>query len=152
MKNDAIYVRALTTSDLASVSEIDATITGRERKDLWAKRFDAYEVGIRPPWACLVAEFRGRIVGFLFGWASGWEFGIPGQVGWIDIIGVDPMHRGKDVGRALVNSFIENAQQRRGIEQVFTLVDPNDPGINGFFSSLGFVAGNMRQLQKRIAS
>jgi len=150
MTNDSIHIRMLTQDDLSAVIEIDTRITGEERKDLWTKRFDAYQGGIRPPWACLVAEHRGHIVGFLFGWASGWEFGIPGEVGWIDIIGVDPVYRGKQVGRALVERFIENAQDRRNIDQVFTLVNPEDPVINGFFSSLGFKPGRMRHLVRQV--
>jgi GNAT superfamily N-acetyltransferase len=152
MKEDSIYVRQLTKDDLSAVSKIDAQITGKERKDLWAHRFDAYAGGIRPPWACLVAEQRGHVVGFLFGWSSGWEFGIAGEVGWIDILGVDPVYRGKQVGRALVERFIENAQQRRAIEQVFTLVDVDNAGLNGFFASLGFTPGKMKHLQKRTVS
>jgi GNAT superfamily N-acetyltransferase len=61
------------------------------------------------------------------------------------------VYRGKGIGRALVESFIENAQERRGIEQIFTLVDPDDAEINQFFTSLGFTPGKMKHLQKRIA-
>ena len=149
MGREAIHIRKLTTDDLAAVTRIDEKITGKERRDLWAKRLDAYE-GIRPPWACLVAESDNRVVGFIFWWTSGWEFGIRGEVGWIDILGVDPVYRGKGIGRALVESFIENAQWRRGIEQIFTLVDPDDSEINHFFTSLGFTPGKMKHLQKRI--
>jgi ribosomal protein S18 acetylase RimI-like enzyme len=151
MRSHDIHVRRLTSSDLADVTRIDATITGKERKDLWTKRFDAYE-GIRPPWACLVAEYDGHVAGFVFGWTSGWEFGIPGEVGWIDIIGVDPVFRGKGIGRALVDQFVEEAQERRGIKRIFTLVNPADPEINGFFGSMGFAPGDMRQLQKQIVA
>jgi GNAT superfamily N-acetyltransferase len=150
MGRQAIHIRKLTTDDLEAVTRIDEKITGKDRRDFWAKRLDAYE-GIRPPWACLVAEYDYRVVGFIFGWTSGWEFGIRGEVGWIDIIGVDPVYRGKGIGRALVESFIENAQERRGIEQIFPLVDPDDSEINQFFTSLGFTPGKMRHMQKRIA-
>jgi GNAT superfamily N-acetyltransferase len=149
MPRDSIHIRRLTADDLAAVTRIDEKITGQERKELWTKRLDAYE-GIRPPWACLVAEYDGRVVGFVFGWTSGWEFGIRGEVGWIDIIGVDPVYRGKGIGRALLESFIENARERRGIEQIFTLVDPDDAEINQFFTSLGFTPGKMKHLHRRI--
>lgn len=151
MTNDSIDIRVLTQNDLAAVIEIDTRITGQERTDLWTKRFDAYQGGIRPPWGCLVAVQGTHVIGFLFGWASGSEFGIPGEVGWIDIIGVDPVYRGKKVGRALVERFIENAQDRRAIQQVFTLIDFEDSEINGFFSSLGFKPGKMRHLVRHVA-
>jgi GNAT superfamily N-acetyltransferase len=150
MQTHVIHVRRLTGNDLGPISEIDARITGMDRRELWAKRFDAYE-GIRPPWACLVAEYDGRVVGFLFGWTSGWEFGIPGEVGWVDIIGVDPVYRGKAIGRALVEGFVEEAQERRGIKRIFTLVDASDPGISGFFTALGFSPGELKHLQRSVA-
>ena len=49
-----------------------------------------------------------------------------------------------------VENFIRNAQERRGIEQIFPLVDPVDPEINQFFTSLGFTPGKMKHLQRRI--
>jgi hypothetical protein len=38
----------------------------------------------------LVAEGGNRVAGFLLGRAGELEFGLPGTVAWIEIIGVDP--------------------------------------------------------------
>ncbi|GAG50366.1 unnamed protein product, partial [marine sediment metagenome] len=35
----------------------------------------------------LVAEMEGKGVGFILGDASGWEYGVPENIGWIDTIG-----------------------------------------------------------------
>ena len=66
MGREAIHIRKLTTDDLAAVSRIDEKITGKDRRDLWVKRLDAYE-GIRPPWACLV------VCGPTYQHTSGWK-------------------------------------------------------------------------------
>ncbi|MEM2107785.1 MAG: GNAT family N-acetyltransferase [Candidatus Bathyarchaeia archaeon] len=50
----------------------------------------------------------GKVVGFMMGYVSGWEFGVPDTVGWIDTLGVDPAYQRRGVGRALFNALIEN--------------------------------------------
>jgi hypothetical protein len=38
----------------------------------------------RSPIASLVAETEGQVVGFILGDASGWEYSVPENIGWID--------------------------------------------------------------------
>ena len=94
MAEKAVSIRRLERDDFTAVVAIDERITGHPRHDYWRDRFETAE-SIRPPWASMVAELDGRVVGFLLGWSSGWEFGIRGSVGWIDVIGVDPPYRGR---------------------------------------------------------
>jgi ribosomal protein S18 acetylase RimI-like enzyme len=143
-----VFIRRLERDDFTAVVAIDERITGHPRHDYWRDRFETAE-SIRPPWASLVAELDGRVVGFLLGWSSGWEFGIRGSVGWIDVIGVDPPYRGRGVGRALVRAFAEGAQELRNIETIFTLVDSGDSQIREFFGRLGFTPGKMLHLERR---
>ncbi len=49
----------------------------------------------RSPIALLIVEMDGKVIGFIIGDASGWEYGVPEQVGWIDTIGVDPAYQRK---------------------------------------------------------
>jgi hypothetical protein len=41
----------------------------------------------------LEGENGGKVVGFILGDTSGWEYGVPNTVGWIDTIGVLPITR-----------------------------------------------------------
>ena len=148
MAGKAVSIRHLERDDFAAVVAIDERITGHLRHDYWRDRFETAE-SLRPPWASLVAEMDGRVVGFLLGWSSGWEFGIRGAVGWIDVIGVDPPYRGRGVGRALVDAFSTSAKELRDIENIFTLVDPGDAQIREFFAHLDFTPGKMLHLERR---
>lgn len=147
MARKAVEIRELRKDDLEAVMRIDELVRGLPRRDYWDRRFINAE-GI-PPWASLVAEADGGMVGFLFGWTSIWDFGVRDEVGWIDVIGVHPAYRFRGIGRALVNEFNRLAKDRRRIERVFTLVDPEETETTGFFSRLGFARGKLIQMQKR---
>jgi ribosomal protein S18 acetylase RimI-like enzyme len=65
------------------------------------KRIEISEA-IRPHWASLVAEVDNCVVGFVLGRAGEFEFGLPGTIAWIEIIGVDPAYRGQGIAQELV--------------------------------------------------
>lgn len=144
----AIDIRNLGRDDLASIVDIEERVTGIARKDYWEKRIEISEA-IRPHWASLVAELDGRVVGFLLGRAGEHEFGLPGTVAWIEIVGVDPAFRGRGIGRALLERFTASAEDH-GIEMIFTLVENGRTEMKEFFSRLGFAQGKMIHFQKEI--
>ena len=139
-------IRELRKNDLEAVMEIDVLIRGVSRPRYWERRFINAE-GI-PPWASLVAEVDNRMVGFLFGWSSMWDFGVRDEVGWIDVIGIHPAYRLRGIGRALVNEFNRLAKDRRKVERVFTLVDPEEAETTGFFAQIGFARGKLIHMQR----
>ncbi len=143
----SVGIRELKKDDFQAIMEIDKLVRGLSRPEYWSRRFMNAE-GL-PPWASLVAEADGRVVGFLLGWSSMWDFGVRDEVGWIDVIGVHPQYRLRGIGRALVDEFDRLAKDRRGIEKVFTLVDPAETETSGFFSRLGFAHGKLIQMQRR---
>ena len=104
----AIYLRDLMKEDLAAIIDIEERVTGVARPEYWAARIEISEA-IRPHWASLVAEVDNRVVGFILGRAGELEFGLPGTVGWIEIIGVDPAYRGQGIARRLVDRIAELA-------------------------------------------
>ena len=145
MQRKAIEIRALRRSDLQAVTEIDEIIRGFSRPDYWRGRFESAESAA--PWASLVAELDNRVVGFVFGWSGSWEFGVPGEIGWIDIIGVHPVYRRHGIGRALVNEFKRLAKEMRKVEKVFTLVDPEEIQTANFFAHIGFARGKLIHME-----
>src|SRR3990170_736070 len=145
-----IFIRNLRKEDLPAIVDIEDRTTGVARRAYWEARIEISEA-IRPHWASLVAEVDNRVVGFILGRAGELEFGLPGTVGWIEIIGVDPAYRGQGIARRLVDRFSESAEDH-GIRNIFTLVDHANSEMVGFFSRLGFVQGQMLHFQKQVAA
>lgn len=54
------------------------------------------------------------------------------------LIAVDPQHRGKGIGRALLDAFIAGAKSR-GAERVFLEMRENNPAVT-LYESVGFAA------------
>jgi len=158
-----VKIRVLDESDLDAVVEIDRRVLGKDRRAFW-KRKIAY-AGIYPRPA-LVAEFEGKIVGFILGYVSGWEFGVPDTVGWIDTLGVDPAYQRRGIGRALFNALIEifkrsgreetpeakEAEKREveGVNVVYTLTSWNDWDLLQFYHAMGFKKGEILNLELKI--
>ena len=142
-----IHIRNLDKDDLSSIANIEERLTGVARPGYWEKRIEISEA-IRPHWASLVAEVNSQVVGFILGRAGELEFGLPGTVAWIEIIGVDPAYRGQGIGRALLEKFTASAEEH-AIKTIFTLIDSNS-NMKDFFARLGFAHGKMLHFQKEI--
>jgi len=163
MMLDKVKIRVLDESDLDAVVKIDKNVLGKERRAFW-KRKIAY-AGIYPRPA-LVAEFEGKVVGFILGYVSGWEFGVPDTVGWIDTLGVDPAYQRRGIGRELFNALIEifkrsgreetleakkaEKQKVEGVNVVYTLASWIDSDLLQFYHAMGFKKGEMLNLQLKI--
>src|SRR4030065_1200281 len=157
MMLDKAKMRVLDESDLDAVVEIDKNVLGKERRAFW-KRKIAY-AGIYPRPA-LVAEFEGKVVGFILGYVSGWEFGVPDTCGWIDTLGVDPAFQRRGIGRTLFNALIEifrksgrqesfetAEREVEGVNIVYTLASWNDWDLLQFYHSMGLKKGEMVSLE-----
>ena len=86
-------IRAMNHSDIDRIVEIDTKVLGNSRPEYWEFKVEMVEKG--SPMSSLVAEIDGRVVGFVIGDASGWEYGVPENIGWIDTIGMDPEYQKK---------------------------------------------------------
>jgi len=144
-----VYVRNLEKRDVSAIVDMEERQTGVARPDFWEKRIEISEA-IRPHWASLVVEIDNRVVGFLLGRAGEFEFGLPGTVAWIEIIGVDPVYRHQGAARALIEKFSESAEDH-GIRTIFTLITSNQTELQQFFSRLGFIHGKMLHYQKELS-
>ena len=158
-----VNIRVLDENDLDAVVRIDKKVLGRERRAFW-KRKVAY-AGIFPRPA-LVAEVGGKVVGFILGYVSGWELGIPDTVGWIDTLGVDPAFQRRGIGTALFKALIEsfkrsgkekmpeaNDMKKRkieGVNIVYALARWKDWDLLQFYHAMGFKRGEMLNLELNI--
>ena len=148
MEGDFLFgvkTRPLAISDLDAIVEIDRKVLGQVRRDFWRKEIELPNP--RYPVSGLVAEFEGKVIGFIVGEVSGWEFGIPETVGWISTIGVDPDYQHKGVARELSREFIKNLKSI-GVSVVYTLVNWSDWDLLKFFRAMGFTReGEMINLE-----
>ena len=76
-------------------------------------------------------------MGFILGDVSGWEFGVPETIGWIDTIGIDPAYQKKGLATALARELIQNLKAL-GVKTIYTLVSWNDWDLLQFFHAMGF--------------
>jgi ribosomal protein S18 acetylase RimI-like enzyme len=141
-------IRPLTIGDLDAIVEIDRKILGKVRQDYWKKKIELPDA--RYPLSCLVAEYEGKVIGFIVGEVSGWEFGVPDTIGWISTIGVDPAYQHRGVARELSHEFIKNLKVI-GVSVVYTLINWNDWDLLKFFRAMGFTrGGDMINLELKI--
>lgn len=140
-------IRTLEDADLGGIIALDEKISGTYRPDVWETRFTYYMR--RDPEACLVAERDDRIVGFMLGDVRAGEFGLEEPTGWVEVLGVDPEERGRNIGRQLADHILEHFRAA-GAHSVRTLVDQEMTGIEQFFTALGFAPAPVRTYVKTL--
>jgi ribosomal protein S18 acetylase RimI-like enzyme len=142
-----VKIRGLKTEDLDAIVKIDEKVLGESRKDYWERRLEL--MNDKSSQISLVAEVEGEVVGFILGDVSGWEFGVPETIGWMDTIGVDPAYQKKGVATALAHELVKNLKAI-GVRTIYTLVSWNDWDLLQFFHAMGFTRGDMINLELRI--
>ncbi len=138
-----VNIRVMKYRDLEDIIDIDTKVLGRSRPDYWQMKVELAE---RSSMASLVAEMDGKVVGFVLGDASGWEYGVPETVGWIDTIGVLPEYQKKGIAGMLIREMMANLK-KVGVKKIYTLVEWRSWDLLKFFSSLGFQKGDMINLE-----
>ncbi len=142
-----INIRALKKEDLPAIVEIDEKVLGENRKEYWERKIEALDT--KSTQTSFAAEVEGNVVGFILGDISGWEFGVPDTIGWIDTIGVDPAYQKKGLATALANELIRGLKAV-GVKTIYTLVSWNDWDLLQFFHAMGFSRGDMINLELKI--
>jgi ribosomal protein S18 acetylase RimI-like enzyme len=145
---DKLTVRQLTEDDLDSIVEIDTKVLGETRRDYWVAKI-VKQAETRPPDASLVSEIDGKVVGFILGEVSGWEFKVPNNIGWIDTIGIDPDYQNRGIAKVLANALVRNLKNY-GVDTIYTLVNWNDWDLLQFFHAMGFSRGDMINLVLKV--
>lgn len=142
-----VMIRALKKDDLNAIIGIDERVLGENRRNYWERKLEL--MNDRSSQISLVAEVEGEVQGFILGDVSGWEFGVPETVGWIDTIGIDPAYQKKGLATALSRELIQNLKALR-VKTIYTLVSWNDWDLLQFFHAMGFTRGDMINLELKI--
>ena len=143
----SVKIRPLRREDLEAIVEIDKKILGEYRKDYWERKLELMDDKLsHVSW---VAEIEEKVVGFLLGDVSGWEFGVPNTIGWIDTVGIDPAYQKKGLATSLAKEVIKNFKAL-GVKTIYTLVSWEDWDLLQFFHARGFTRGDMINLELKI--
>ncbi|OPY81759.1 MAG: putative acetyltransferase [Syntrophorhabdus sp. PtaU1.Bin153] len=143
---EPVKLRILTMKDLDAVTEIDFGLLGKKRRAYWEARIERSETSGVPS---LAAEAGGKVVGFILGSASGWEYGIPENVAWIDTLGVIKEFQKKGVARLLFQEMF-SMFKKVGVDTIYIFVNWKDWDLLQFFDKMGFRRGDMINLELKI--
>jgi len=142
-----VSIRTLKNEDLEAIVDIDQKVLGEKRRAYWARKLEM--LNSKYSQVSFVAEVEGKVVGFILGDVSGWEFGVPDTIGWIDTIGIDPVFQKQGLATALTQELIANLRAA-GVKTIYTLVSWNDWDLLQFFHAMGFTRGDMINLELKI--
>ncbi|MCK5343377.1 MAG: GNAT family N-acetyltransferase [Candidatus Heimdallarchaeota archaeon] len=142
---EEITIRKLKESDIASIASLDELISGISRPEMWKSDIQHY---LKNNSIGLVAEIQEQVIGFMIGTIHPWLFGIENG-GWIEILGVDPKHTAKGVGKKLGEKLLE-AFKSRGIKVVHTTVEWTSSDLLEFFHTLGMTKSDYITLMKEL--
>ncbi len=143
----AARIRPLDELDLGAIVRIDERITGIYRPEVWEQRVIYYLR--RDPEASQVAEVDGKVVGFMLADVRAGEFGLEEPSGWVERFGIDPDHRGRDLGSQMFEAIVTHFRGV-GATAVRTLVDMKDEKVAGFLKALGFAPSTLQALEIRL--
>ncbi len=146
LTEEGIFVRKMKEDDVSSVIAIDEKITRLHRPDMWKSQVQHYLS--RSESICLIAEIEDRVVGFMMATIHPWLFGVE-KGGWVEILGVDPTHTAKGVGKKLGERLLEDLKLRE-IKVVYTTVDWTSSDLLEFFKTLGMTKSGFITLMKEL--
>ncbi len=141
-----VKLKVLTLKDLDAITDIDESLLGTRRRDYWEVRLERAEVSGVPS---LAAELDGQVIGFILGSASGWEYGIPENVAWIDTLGVRREHQKQGIARLLFQEMF-SMFKKVGVDTIYVFVNWRDWDLLRFFDRMGFKRGDMINLEMKI--
>lgn len=145
---DEVSLRLLTLKDVDAVSELDHKLLGKKRRHYWEKMLEMAETSGVPS---LAAEYDGKVIGFVLGKASGWEYGIPDNIGWIDTIGVTKEWQGRGISELLFHEM-SSMFKKVGIDTIYIFVERTKWDLLKFFDRIGFQRGDMINLELKIGT
>ena len=145
---DKMAIRLMEKEDIDYIVDIDTKVLGETRRDYWVTKI-IRQAETRPRDASLVAEIDGKVIGFILGEVSGWEFKVPNNIGWIDTIGIDPDYQNRGIAKELANGLVDNLKLY-GVDTLYTLVNWNDWDLLQFFHAMGFTRGDMINLVLKV--
>jgi ribosomal protein S18 acetylase RimI-like enzyme len=148
LDTDAVVVRTLEERDLDAIVRIDASATGKPRREYYRDKVAA-SLGNSRLRTSLIAELDGIVVGFLMATTHYGEFGQAAPVAVIDSLGVHKDFQHQHVGSALMRQFLMNARAL-GVSKLRTELAWNEVELVRFFDRHGFKHGGRIVLEHEL--
>ncbi len=146
----ALQIRAVRRGDLDAVIEMDAIVTGLEKRDYWNSLYHRYANAVATGQHFLVATLNEEVIGFVIGEVRDWEFGSP-PCGWVFAIDVRPDVRLAGTATHLLHAICQGFK-RVGVSKVRTLLSRENTLILSFFRSQGMMIGPFIPLEMDLES
>jgi len=143
--DEIIHIREMQEEDISEITDLDKKISGFNRPEMWRSEILHY---LKNNSICLVAEIQGKVVGFMIGTVHPWLFGIENG-GWIEILGVDPSHTAKGVGKKLGEKLLEEFKSQK-VKIVYTSVKWTSSDLLEFFRILEMTKSSFITLKKKL--
>lgn len=141
-----VSIRRLKPADGHDIGEIYAAITqGPIEADF--KRIVEDQAG-KPEDASFVAEYEGRVVGYMISSILTGIFGIK-KSAWIAMMGVHPKFMGQGIGEKLAQELFRFARGQ-GLGDVYTSVRWDSTDLLSFCKTIGFDRSNFINLIRRL--
>jgi len=143
-------IRPVRRGDLDAVIEIDAMVTGIEKRAYWNSLYRRYADAVATGQHFLVATADDEVVGFVIGEVRDWEFGSP-PCGWVFAIDVRPDARLAGTATRLLQAICEGFK-KAGVSKVRTMLSWDNTLILSFFRSQGMMIGPFIPLEMDLES
>ena len=148
-KEAKVKIRRMTRNDIPEVLFLDRVITGRKRDVIKFEDLTSANPGT-PPDLSFVAEIDGEMVGFSINRSTYLMVPLT-EVCIIHAILVHPDHRGKGIGRKLIQALL-NLCQTEGIGIVRALIPRDNKELQAIFERKGFKRSRIINFDKTIGS
>ena len=139
-------VRRLKAEDVDAIGAILASITQEPVNPDFHDVIDAQVRSVGD--ANFVAEYQGRLVGYMISYILSGSFGIE-KSAWIAMLGVDPEFMGQGIGKRLAEETFKFFKVE-GLKNIFTSVKWDSTDLLSFFKTLGFNRSEFINLHKSI--
>ena len=142
-----LVIRTLKKEDASEIDRINEVITKNSAKDEFKRMVE--ELAQTPGNKSYVAEYQGKVVGYMISYVLSAGFGI-GKSAWIATVGVEPKFMGQGIGKALAKEILE-FYSKKDIKNIYTSVRWDSTDMLSFFKTLGFSRSHFINLRKEIA-
>ena len=141
-----VKIREMGAEDVEGILDIERVSKGDRRAVTYAPVPDSCIGGELD--ASVVAEAKGKIVGFVLGRVVGSPTELR-DVAWIELIGILPEYQHQGIGRKMVEAWKERCR-KKGIKKVHIMIKWRDWWMLSFFESLGFSRGDLTDFQTEL--